>query len=65
MKQFFILFLTSSLIIAQKTEDKFFTSNEILDMDKFSNVGVIKNNFNYDSEILEMFLNSYKKPYLK
>ena len=31
MKQFFILLLTSSLIIAQKTEDKFFSSNEILE----------------------------------
>ena len=31
MKQFFILFLTSSLIIAQKTEDKFFSSNETLE----------------------------------
>ena len=31
MKQFFILLLCSSLIIAQKTEDKFFSSNETLD----------------------------------
>ena len=31
MKQFFILLLTSSLIIAQKTEDKFFSSNETLE----------------------------------
>ena len=31
MKQFFILLLTSSLITAQKTEDKFFSSNETLD----------------------------------
>ena len=45
----------------EKDFEEFFTSNEILEMDKFSNVGVIKNNFNYDSEILEMFLNSYKK----
>ena len=31
MKQFFILLLTCSLITAQKTEDKFFSSNETLD----------------------------------
>ena len=31
MKQFFILLLTSSLIIAQKTEDKFFSTNETLE----------------------------------
>ena len=31
MKQFFILLLTSSLIIAQKTEDKFFSNNETLE----------------------------------
>ena len=30
MKQFFILLLTSSLIIAQNVEDKFFSSNETL-----------------------------------
>ena len=31
MKQFFILLLTSWLIIAQKTEDKFFSTNETLE----------------------------------
>ena len=31
MKQFFIILLTSSLIIAQKTEDKFFSTNETLE----------------------------------
>ena len=31
MKQFFILLLTSSLIIAQKTEDKIFSTNETLE----------------------------------
>ena len=40
----------------EKDFEEFFTDNEILDMDKFSNLGVIKNSANYNSNHLDYFL---------
>jgi len=40
----------------EKDFEEFFTDNEILDMDKFSNLGVIKNSANYNSDHLDYFL---------
>ena len=69
MKQFFILFLTSSLIIAQKTEDKFFSSNEILEAKisftpktlKKSIVDTVYFDTNFAYKIDNSFQESYKK----
>ena len=40
----------------EKDFEEFFTSNEILDMDRFQNLGVIKNEANYNPSMLDNFL---------
>ena len=40
----------------EKDFEEFFTDNEILDMDRFQNLGVIKNEANFSSDMLENFL---------
>lgn len=40
----------------EKDFEEFFTENEVLDMDRFKNLGVIKNQGNYSSEMLDNFL---------
>jgi FlaA1/EpsC-like NDP-sugar epimerase len=40
----------------EKDFEEFFTNNEILDMDRFQNLGVIKNEANYNSSMLDNFL---------
>ena len=40
----------------EKDFEEFFTDNEILDMSRFQNLGVIKNQANYSSDRLENFL---------
>jgi FlaA1/EpsC-like NDP-sugar epimerase len=40
----------------EKDFEEFFTDNEILDMDRFQNLGVIKNKANFSSNMLDNFL---------
>ena len=40
----------------EKDFEEFFTDNEILDMDRFRNLGVIKNEANFNSSLLDNFL---------
>jgi len=40
----------------EKDFEEFFTDNEILDMDRFQNLGVIKNDANFSSAMLDKFL---------
>ncbi len=40
----------------EKDFEEFFTDNEILDMDRFQNLGVIKNEANFNSNMLDKFL---------
>jgi FlaA1/EpsC-like NDP-sugar epimerase len=40
----------------EKDFEEFFTDDEILDMDRFQNLGVIKNEANFSSDMLENFL---------
>ena len=40
----------------EKDFEEFFTANEILDMDRFVNLGVIKNDLDYDSSLLDHFI---------
>jgi hypothetical protein len=44
----------------EKDFEEFFTSNEILDMNRFENIGVIKNEPAYDNFKLEYFLKAIK-----
>ena len=45
----------------EKDFEEFFTDNEILDMDRFQNMGVIKNELNFSSKLLDHFLDVIRK----
>jgi len=63
LKQWPCLF-TKSDTTGEKDFEEFFTDSETLDMDKFSNLGVIKNEANFDENLLNSFkdkINSMKK----
>lgn len=45
----------SSDTTGEKDFEEFFTDNETLDMTRFKNLGIIKNDVNYDADLLEMF----------
>lgn len=49
---------TSSDTTGEKDFEEFFTDNETLDMDRFTNLGVIKNDANYNNELLIDFENT-------
>ena len=46
---------TNSDTTGEKDFEEFFTDQEVLDMDRFENLGIIKNEANYDPELLTMF----------
>ena len=46
---------TTSDTTGEKDFEEFFTDNEVLDMERFENFGVIKNEANFDSSKLENF----------
>jgi FlaA1/EpsC-like NDP-sugar epimerase len=46
---------TESDTTGEKDFEEFFTENEILDMEKFSNIGVIKNEMSFDEDKLNHF----------
>ncbi|MCF6222630.1 MAG: polysaccharide biosynthesis protein [Flavobacteriaceae bacterium] len=48
---------TESDTTGEKDFEEFFTDKEVLDMERFKNLGIIKNNLNFDSEKLKMFEN--------
>jgi len=52
---------TSSDTTGEKDFEEFFTENEILDMERFNNLGVIKNEALYDNELLNSFEENIKK----
>ncbi|ALL04384.1 UDP-N-acetylglucosamine 4,6-dehydratase [Pedobacter sp. PACM 27299] len=49
---------TASDTTGEKDFEEFFTDNEVLDMERFQNLGVIKNEANYDDEKLDFFSSS-------
>jgi len=51
----------SSDTTGEKDFEEFFTENEILDLERFENLGVIKNEANFDNEMLEMFTSKIRK----
>ncbi|ABB43871.1 Polysaccharide biosynthesis protein CapD [Sulfurimonas denitrificans DSM 1251] len=59
-KQWPCLF-TASDTTGEKDFEEFFTDAETLDMNRFENLGVIKNEANYDEEKLNHFENTIKK----
>ena len=48
-------FFTDSNTTGEKDFEEFFTDNEILDMQRFVNLGVIKNEAVFDAELIELF----------
>jgi len=55
---------TSSDTTGEKDFEEFFTDNETLDMERFENIGVIKNEATFDEKLLnefEMTVGSYKE----
>jgi len=52
---------TSSDTTGEKDFEEFFTDNETLDMGRFTNLGVIKNETNFDKSLLESFEKSIKE----
>ncbi|MDA3952399.1 MAG: UDP-N-acetylglucosamine 4,6-dehydratase [Bacteroidales bacterium] len=48
-------FFTKSDTTGEKDFEEFFTNQETLDMERFENLGVIKNNLNYNEETLQHF----------
>jgi len=46
---------TSSDTTGEKDFEEFFTENECLDMERFDNLGVIKNELNYDADLIVEF----------
>jgi len=46
---------SSSDTTGEKDFEEFFTDEEVLDMDRFENLGIIKNELNYQNDKLELF----------
>tara|TARA_B100000787_G_scaffold82578_1_gene60825 strand:+ start:1804 stop:2997 length:1194 start_codon:yes stop_codon:yes gene_type:complete len=46
---------TSSNTTGEKDFEEFYTDNEIIDMDKFKNIGIVKNDYYLDSNSLDYF----------
>ncbi|KEA45842.1 UDP-N-acetylglucosamine 4,6-dehydratase [Campylobacter mucosalis] len=60
LKKWACLF-TPSDTTGEKDFEEFYTDSEILDMDKFKSIGVIKNSLNFDSQKLDEFLQNIQK----
>ncbi|GAC33444.1 UDP-N-acetylglucosamine 4,6-dehydratase [Paraglaciecola polaris] len=61
---------TTSDTTGEKDFEEFFTDNEILDMERFDNLGIIKNGESFDEELLQTFESvistmKYKKSWSK
>lgn len=52
---------TKSDTTGEKDFEEFFTENEILDLESFHNLGIIKNDINYNNDLLENFANRIYK----
>jgi len=48
---------TPSTTTGEKSYEEFFTDNEILDMERFNNIGIIKNELDFDEKCLNNFTN--------
>jgi len=54
-------FFSTSDTTGEKAIEEFYTTNEILDMDKFKNLGIIKNNLHFDEAKLDNFEKAISK----
>ncbi|QCD44016.1 UDP-N-acetylglucosamine 4,6-dehydratase [Campylobacter mucosalis] len=60
LKKWACLF-TPSDTTGEKDFEEFYTDSEVLDMDKFKSIGVIKNSLKFDSQKLDEFLQNIQK----
>lgn len=60
LKKWACLF-TPSDTTGEKDFEEFYTDSEVLDMDKFKSIGVIKNSLRFDSQKLDEFLQNIQK----
>ncbi|SEK63424.1 Polysaccharide biosynthesis protein [Butyrivibrio sp. ob235] len=51
-----VYFFTSDTT-GEKDFEEFYTDNEVLDMDKFESIGIIKNELDFNSDLLDDFVN--------
>ena len=51
-------FFTNSNTTGEKSFEEFYTDNEDVDMNRFKNLGVIKNNLSFDNNLLETFVST-------
>jgi len=54
-------YFTESDTSGEKDFEEFYTDNEELDLNKFENVGIIKNKINYNQQKLDLFENKIQK----
>jgi len=54
-------YFTKSDTTGEKDVEEFFTENELLDMERFDNLGVIKNKAVFNEDLLNMFEKTIKK----
>lgn len=52
---------TKSDTTGEKDFEEFFTENEVLDLDRFKNLGIVKNEAKFDSNLLDYFASSIDK----
>ena len=50
-------FFSISDTTGEKGYEEFYTSNEILDMDSFNSIGIIRNSLTYNDDLIEFFTN--------
>ncbi len=55
LNQYWPCLFTQSDTTGEKDFEEFFTANETLDLDRFENLGIIKNNLNIETEKIEVF----------
>jgi len=54
-------FFTISDTTGEKDFEEFYTENELLDLNKFKNLGIIKNRLSYDNKMLDFFVNTIQQ----
>ena len=57
-KGYWPCFFSSSDTTGEKDFEEFYTSSEIVDIERFKNIGIIKNDLIYNNELLEFFEDS-------
>lgn len=60
-QQYWPCYFTKSDTTGEKDFEEFFMDGEVLDMDRFENLGIVKNSLNFDEDKLNIFFNEVVK----